>query len=88
MLKVANKWPADENRVGRTLKEKLLKSIPEKFKKNRDVRNKEEIKDMILDGTRQFTALKTIFDGKFSKMVRKQSSFFLQSFDAFCNSLS
>ena len=74
MMRTAQRWPFDESRQGRTVKESMIATIRKEFKDNKNVSN-DKINFLVRKGEQELEGLSDLLNETHRKMVHNSFSF-------------
>ena len=70
LLKLARKWPLDESKIGRNLKESLASRIRENYELNRNEKNMETIKTLLEHANSEIESMNMLLEDEPRKNVQ------------------
>eukprot|EP01091_Cochliopodium_minus_P017497 TRINITY_DN6879_c0_g1_i1.p1 TRINITY_DN6879_c0_g1~~TRINITY_DN6879_c0_g1_i1.p1 ORF type:complete len:142 (+),score=38.60 TRINITY_DN6879_c0_g1_i1:3-428(+) len=74
LIKLARKWPIDENKKGRNMKDFLFLKIRENYRNNKDQNDKEIIDSLIEHANSEIESLNSIFEDSMRKQYGSQKA--------------
>src|SRR5689334_2404662 len=74
LLRVGIKWPFEQNREGRNLREYLVDAIQSSFRKHKSSTDQSFIKKLYDNGKQELQHLNQLLSGKEEKQVRTDSN--------------